>query len=131
MSEIYNKSNKCKKKKPVYDVTPCNCYNKLNFLTLINRVSALTKHFLPHAPENTSNLPMSTLAEFRQDTIAALGMYKGDSCPVGAVARVFIDHPGTVGHQFGYGGLDVIHLIGQMVDAGAVFFDELCHRAVR
>ena len=74
---------------------------------------------------------MSALTEFRQHAIAALGMYKGNSCSMCAITRYFVDHPGSLSYQPGNGGLKVFHLVGQVVDTGAIPLDELCHRAVR
>jgi hypothetical protein len=75
-------------------------------------------------------ISMPALAQLCQHTITAFGMYKSYPCSVCAVTGNFIDHPRPLLLHLGDGCLNILHLIGDMMDTGAVLFHELCYRTL-
>ena len=63
---------------------------------------------------------MSHLTQLGQHPLAALRMHKRNAGAVRAKTGRRVDHPGATGFQRGYGRLNIINLVGDMMDAGTV-----------
>lgn len=70
------------------------------------------------------------LAKFREYSVAALGVDKGDPGAMGAITGNGVDHPGPFSLEVGDGRLDLLCFVGHMVNAGAVLLKKFRHRAI-